>query len=147
MPELPPEIAFPERLRIERERLGLTQTEFGQLGGVSKITQWTYEAGRHWPTLDYIETLRASGKVDVVYLTTGTRMGRGELDWPLLKNAFLFAQRSFAQRPNHNFTDEQLFDVFKSVVETSLRFAGHRDNNDAAGAGEAKSEAVDVSRN
>jgi transcriptional regulator with XRE-family HTH domain len=146
MPDQQPEIAFPERLRSERERLGLTQIEFGQLGGVSKITQWNYEAGRHWPTLDYIEALRASAKVDVVYLTTGTRMGRGELDWPLLKNAFLFAQRSFAQRPNRNFTDEQLFDVFKSVVETSLRFTCAReDKNGAAEARESGSEATNAS--
>lgn len=135
---------FPERLRLERESLGLSQTEFGRLGGVSKITQWNYEAGKHWPTLDYIETLRASGKVDVVFLVTGSRSSRGELDWPLLKNAFLFAQRSFAQRPNRNFSDEQLFDLFKSIVETSLRFTGSSPNADSELGNPEQPEASDV---
>jgi len=126
----------------------VSQRDFAQLGGVSKITQWNYEAGKHWPTLDYIETLRATGKVDVVFLVTGSRSSRGELDWPLLKNAFLFAQRGFAQRPNRNFTDEQLFDVFKSVVETSLRFAGAGENNNAtASAIRPELEVSNVGRN
>ena len=147
MPDQQPEIDFPQRLKIERERLGLSQTEFGRMGGVSKITQWNYEAGRHSPTLPYIETLRAGGTVDVVYLVTGTRMGRGELDWPLLKNAFLFAQRSFAQRPNRNFTDEQLFDVFKSVIEASLRFTDRSENKIAAvDVTDSESEASNVGR-
>lgn len=132
---------------MERERLGLSQTDFGRLGDVSKITQWNYEAGKHWPTLNFIETLRSSERVDVVYLVTGSRSSRGELDWPLLKNAFLFAQRSFAQRPNRSFSDEQLFDLFKSIVETSLRFAGadpseNPEKNETA----VEAEAINVGR-
>lgn len=140
-------MSFPDRLRLERERLGVSQTAFGRLGGVTKITQWNYEAGKHWPTLDYIETLRATGKVDVVFLVTGSRSSRGELDWPLLKNAFLFAQRSFSQRPDRTFSDEQLFDLFKSVVETSLRFTGTTPGakSDESGA-EVEPEVSDVVR-
>jgi len=111
---------FPARVREERERLGLTQTEFGRLGGVSKMAQWQYENGKHWPTLEYIQNLRANGGVDIVYLVTGTRVSNGRIDWPLLRDAFLLVQRSLANRTDRNFTDEQLFDAFQSVVETAM---------------------------
>lgn len=112
--------SFPQRVRLERERLGLTQTDFGRLGGVSKMAQWQYEAGKHWPTLEYIENLRASGEVDVVYLVTGGRASNSPVDWSILRNAFLLVQRSFVQRPGQRFTVEELFDVFKCAVETAM---------------------------
>jgi transcriptional regulator with XRE-family HTH domain len=110
---------FSDRLRAERERLGLTQTEFGRLGSVSKITQWQYEQGRYWPSMQYVEELAAK-QVDVVFLVTGHRLSTDRLDWIVLRDAFLFVQRSFVRRRNRKYTDEQLFDVFKSVVETSM---------------------------
>lgn len=110
---------FRDRLRAEREHLGLTQTEFGRLGGVSKITQWQYEQGRYWPSMQYVEELAAK-HVDVVFLVTGRRLATDRLDWIVLRDAFLFVQRSFVRRRNRRYTDEQLFDVFKSVVETSM---------------------------
>lgn len=113
------ETTFPERLRIERERLGLTQAEFGRLGGVSKTAQWQYEQGKHWPTMDYIESLRTNG-VDVVYLVTGNRAPADRLDWVILRDAYLFVQRGFANRQNRQYTDEQLFEAFRSVVEAAM---------------------------
>lgn len=111
---------FPARVREERERLGLTQTEFGRLGGVSKMAQWQYEQGKHWPTLEYIQNLQASGGIDIVYLVTGNRDSKDRIDWRLLRDAFLLVQRSLASRADRNFTDEQLFDAFQSVVETAM---------------------------
>ncbi len=98
----------------------MTQTEFGRLGGVSKMAQWQYEQGKHWPTLEYIQNLQASGDVDIVYLVTGTRVSKGRMDWTLLRDAFLLVQRSLADRSGRIFTDEQLFDAFQSVVETAM---------------------------
>jgi transcriptional regulator with XRE-family HTH domain len=40
-----------ERLRIERERLHLTQTELAQAAGVSRQLVSTVEAGRHTPNV------------------------------------------------------------------------------------------------
>lgn len=114
------ELGFPERVRLERERLGLSQTDFGRLGGVSKMAQWQYEAGKHWPTLEYVERLRAGGEVDVVYLVTGQRASNSPIEWSILRNAFLLVQRSFVQRPGQRFTAEELFDVFKCAVETAM---------------------------
>lgn len=110
-------LSFPDRLRLERERLGLSQSDFGKRGHVSKMAQWTYEQGRHWPSVEYLESLKSEG-VDVGYLVTGRRTDG--LDWEVLRNAFLFVQRTLASRPDRNFTDDQLFEAFKSVVEAAM---------------------------
>lgn len=110
--------AFSLRLREERKRLKLSQEKFGHLGGVSKAAQYLYESEKNWPTLEYLEALRLRG-VDVGFIATGKRVNQDNLDWELLKNAFLLIQRSFAQRKDMSFTAEQLFDAFKSVVEAA----------------------------
>ena len=50
-----------ERLRLERERLGLSQLEFGGVGGVSRRTQVAYEAGEQTPNTDYLAAIRVAG--------------------------------------------------------------------------------------
>lgn len=113
-----PIAAFSLRLREERKRLKLSQEEFGRLGGVSKTAQYLYESEKNWPTLEYLEALRLRG-IDVGFIATGKRVNQDNLDWELLKNAFLLIQRSFAQRQDMSFTAEQLFAAFKSVVNAA----------------------------
>lgn len=67
------------RLREERERLALSQTEFGALVGVSRGTQKNYELGTAIGALDlkYVMSLEANG-VDATYVLTGRRsLGEG----------------------------------------------------------------------
>lgn len=61
-----------ERLREERERLGLNQTEFGTLLGVSRGTQKNYELGANSLDLRYVSAL-VENKVDAGYVLTGNR--------------------------------------------------------------------------
>lgn len=61
-----------ERLRGERERLGLSQTDFAALGGAKKHSQINYEADRTAPDTDYLSALGRHG-VDMLYVLTGTR--------------------------------------------------------------------------
>lgn len=61
-----------ERLREERERLGLNQTEFGVLLGVSRGTQKNYELGASSLDLRYVQALEDNG-VDAAYVLTGRR--------------------------------------------------------------------------
>lgn len=117
-------LSFPERLRIERKRLGLSQERFGRLGGVSKTAQWLYEAGKNWPTVEYLEALK-DNRVDVGFMVTGNRLPTDRLDWTILRNAFLFVQHSLANRPDRNFTHEQLFDTFRNVVEAAMGNTRH----------------------
>lgn len=61
-----------ERLREERDRLGLNQTDFGVAAGVSRGTQKAYELESSSPDIRYLSTLQGMG-VDVLYVLTGGR--------------------------------------------------------------------------
>lgn len=61
---------FSARLRSERRRMKLNQTEFAALGGVQKQAQFQYEKGMRRPNSDYLVALWTAG-VDVHYLLTG----------------------------------------------------------------------------
>lgn len=60
------------RLREERERLGLTQRVFGDIGGVEPNAQGKYESGERTPKADYMAAVAARG-VDALYVLSGTR--------------------------------------------------------------------------
>ena len=61
-----------DRLREERERLGLNQVEFGSIGGVKKLAQINYEKGVRFPDARYLAAVAERG-VDVLYVLTGRR--------------------------------------------------------------------------
>ncbi|EBU8698762.1 helix-turn-helix domain-containing protein [Salmonella enterica] len=61
-----------ERLKNERERLGLSQTEICALTGVSRKTQFNYESGERYPDAHYLEILLRAG-ADVMYILSGDR--------------------------------------------------------------------------
>jgi len=65
-------ITFGERLKKERDSLGMSQTEFGNKAGVEKETQSNYERNKRFPKLDYLEQISLMG-VDVQYVITGKR--------------------------------------------------------------------------
>jgi transcriptional regulator with XRE-family HTH domain len=61
-----------DRLRKERERLGLSQESLGVQGGVRKQAQHMYESGVRRPDSDYLERIALAG-ADVLYILTGNR--------------------------------------------------------------------------
>lgn len=61
-----------DRLREERERLGLSQSAFGELGGVKANAQGNYEKGERYPDAAYLAAVAVRG-VDVLYVVTGIR--------------------------------------------------------------------------
>lgn len=61
-----------DRLKEERERLGLNQTDFAALAGASKNTQYNYEKGERSPDANYLLAAAVQG-VDVLYVLTGAR--------------------------------------------------------------------------
>jgi transcriptional regulator with XRE-family HTH domain len=63
---------FFDRLREERQRLGMSQAEFGAIGGVQKDAQLRYEAGKRKPDSDYLSGIAKAG-ADVTYILTGIR--------------------------------------------------------------------------
>jgi transcriptional regulator with XRE-family HTH domain len=60
------------RIREERERLGLSQRAFGEVGGVEANAQGKYENGERTPKADYLARVAKRG-VDVLYVLTGAR--------------------------------------------------------------------------
>ena len=60
------------RLREERERLGMSQQEMAEAGGVKKMAQWTYEKGERHPDTRYLAAIAGLG-VDVLFVLTGKR--------------------------------------------------------------------------
>lgn len=63
---------FADRLRSERQRLGMTQSVFGNAVGVGRTTQKAYELAQSAPDLRYLQALERIG-ADVQYLLTGER--------------------------------------------------------------------------
>lgn len=61
-----------DRLREERERLGLSQAAFGALGGVLKQAQFNYEKSERFPDAAYLEAVHKAG-ADTHYVITGER--------------------------------------------------------------------------
>lgn len=61
-----------DRLREERQRLKLTQPQFGELAGVKKRTIVAWEKGETTPSSVHLSALSAAG-VDVLYLLGGVR--------------------------------------------------------------------------
>lgn len=63
---------FHERLKEERKRTGLTQTELAEIGGVQKNAQSLYESGARKPDSDYLQAIARAG-VDLGYVILGER--------------------------------------------------------------------------
>lgn len=61
-----------DRLKSERERLGMSQVAFAERGRVSKQSQQNYEANKRKPDSDYLRGIAEAG-ADVLYILTGTR--------------------------------------------------------------------------
>jgi len=90
------------RLREERERLGLSQTALGAIGGVQQNAQFLYEKDQRSPNADYLYALANIG-ADTHYIVTGQRntsaLNADEIEVitrfraapPLLKGAILGA--------------------------------------------------------
>ncbi len=62
---------FAMRLKAERVRLGLTQAELAELGGVHVNSQAGYEKDSSSPTAEYLARVATHG-VDIGYLFNGT---------------------------------------------------------------------------
>lgn len=61
---------FGERLRAERKRLGLSQTEMAEVAQVKKQAQMRYEGGLSSPQAEYLNRVAAVG-VNVAFVLTG----------------------------------------------------------------------------
>lgn len=82
-----------DRLREERDRLGLNQTDFGLQVGVSRGTQKAYELGTGAPDVRYLAALEAIG-VDVSYVLIGRRFTHETADVDEVEQTLIERYRS-----------------------------------------------------
>jgi transcriptional regulator with XRE-family HTH domain len=76
---------YGSRLRSERNRLGITQTQLASAGGISKPTQVAYESDTYVPDLQYLERI-SSADVDKIFVVTGKTTSQfvtENFDWKL----------------------------------------------------------------
>lgn len=66
-----------ERIKLERQRIGLGQAEFAGKVGISKTSQFNYEAGVRSPDALYLSHAHLLG-VDIHYLVTGQRVASND---------------------------------------------------------------------
>jgi len=92
------------RLKQARQALGWTQTQLASLGGVSKVTQSSYETGLTEPTTIYLRAIQKSGidLNEVLYGISskeleGRTSAQPSIDWGRLQRCFedveFFCQR------------------------------------------------------
>src|ERR1035437_7192101 len=77
-----PSLQIGERLAKERLRLGLTQSEFSGVIGLSRNSVTQYEAGNHQPGAEALVGVHAAG-ADVLYILTGLRAESRKIDFDL----------------------------------------------------------------
>ncbi|RSE76666.1 helix-turn-helix domain-containing protein [Achromobacter denitrificans] len=61
-----------QRLKEERERLGLSQQVFAEIGGASKRSQVEWEKGAQVPNAEFLALVAKRG-ADVAFIVTGVR--------------------------------------------------------------------------
>ena len=62
--------SFGSRLQEERARLGISQAQFAELGGIKRSSQYLYEHDARCPDAEYLARIARAG-VDIAYLIEG----------------------------------------------------------------------------
>jgi transcriptional regulator with XRE-family HTH domain len=60
-----------QRMKSERIRLELSQSDFAELGGLTKQAQINYEAGKRAPDILYLMRIKEKTNIDLNYILTG----------------------------------------------------------------------------
>lgn len=84
-----------ERLKEERNRLGLTQAQLAEKIGIHRNTQNRYENGEREPDTAYLDALKAVG-VDLAYVLSGDTPSEREAD--NIINAYIVLIEAMAKR-------------------------------------------------
>lgn len=100
-----------ERLKAERERLGLNQTDFGALGGVQKQAQLKYERGDRSPDSAYLASVSEAG-VDVLYVLTGQRA-----PLPRMTQSMTYGSANVVAMPTNEYRQATSMEILGMVLD------------------------------
>ncbi|MFP3493577.1 helix-turn-helix transcriptional regulator [Pseudomonas sp. SIMBA_059] len=87
--------SFGSRLKEERQRLRLTQSKLGSIGGVAANAQAHYEKDLRFPKADYLMVIATVG-VDPNYLLIGRRRNRETPSLNQVEQTLLLNYRSMS---------------------------------------------------
>ena len=121
-----------KRLKEERQRLGLTQEEFANLGGVKKLAQANYEAEKRYPNTLYLANIWLED-VDIQYILTGVREVNLESKSDTDKASQQEKEQRFLQAYNRVLTSAAALDIVwgKVLLEIVQEVAEHPEIHDA----------------
>jgi transcriptional regulator with XRE-family HTH domain len=104
------------RMREERERLGLSQSAFAELGGVSLRAEQDWERGVSSPKADFLAVAVGHG-VDVFYVLTGQRIS-------VTTNSLSEEERGLLE--NYRRSDEEGKRAARRVLSSLAQLIEHR---------------------
>lgn len=112
-----------ERLKTERERLGLSQQALADLLEISLRSQQNYEKGDRMPDAAYLSAIAAAG-ADVLYILTGQRS-------QAVPEQATLSPRQRALLDNYDHTDAEGQRVIESTALFASKQAGGKGRKSA----------------
>jgi transcriptional regulator with XRE-family HTH domain len=109
------------RLQLDRRRLGLSQTEMGEVTGVSRAAQAGYEGGRSTPDVLYALKASAAG-VDLDFLLTGKTSLEASIDkfdWTLAEE-LMAAIHTVSEELHLTISHEKLIPLLKILYRLAV---------------------------
>lgn len=111
---------FGFRLREERERVGMNQTELAEVAGIRRMAQGQYENEVRSPTVKYLSAVAGVG-IDVHYLLFGSRCASATVGQRgLEKKAFELVEAYVHQQPDGQLGAEGRYAIFE-LIRAHLR--------------------------
>lgn len=119
-----------DRLREARNRLALKQSDLADIGGISRATQVSYEAGTTEPTTAYLRQVQMSD-IDIPYVLFGHSKNEAKealnlgssIDWSLLQQAYehvdYFLMRRAPTCPG-SYRWKMVSDVYAAIRQSQL---------------------------
>lgn len=86
---------------------------------MSRLAQFKYEHDQHSPSVEYLEKL-FDAKVDAVFLLTGRRLTPGQVDWDVMREAFVFVVRNFVSKEGKTYSLDDLFILFRDLSKKMM---------------------------
>lgn len=108
--------SFGHRLRMERQRLGISQEQVAEATGMKRTSQWSYESDRSMPSVEFLAGVARLG-MNVSFLLAG--IGINEPESVVEERPSTWASRLRDQRESLGFTQE-IFGELAGVTRKSI---------------------------
>lgn len=112
---------FGSRLREERERRGLNQSQFAAVAGIRRMAQGQYEHESHSPTVRYLAAVASTG-IDLHYVLFGSRaIASSQEKRDAERQVFELIEQYAQQQPDGRLGAEARFTMFELLRNAVLQ--------------------------